>query len=208
MSVSRFVNLFYRIFFTLWFRLSDRFTFATHHYEGRLPVGKKPVLMLCNHMSWWDGIWMLLWNERSFHKDFNVLMLQEELRKRPFLKALGAVGLPKDRTFVAAVAQLKAICLKPNALLLIFPEGQIRAAQAEGIIFSMGILRRLPLQQLQLAFAYNAVEYGNTFRPMVFQFVEPTDALDLEAVEAAYNAFVGRCKRAITLEIDKRTMQA
>lgn len=196
-----FLNLMNRKFFTAWFQMSDGLFFTSHHYFGGLPATDKPVLMLCNHISWWDGIWVLLWNRAVFKKDFHVLMLQRELAKRPFLKSLGAIGLEGGRHALATVLALQSICRRPGTLLLIFPEGRIGAAQCGQLKFETALLKRLPLQEVQLVFAYHAIAYGNRFRPRVFHFAEAVDAVPVSALEASYHVFSLACRETVTQEM-------
>lgn len=204
---KRFLDPFYRMFFTVWFRLSDHLVFRAHHYHGSLPKGEQATLLLCNHISWWDGAWMLLWNHKRLFKSFHVLMLARELEKRPFLRSLGAVGLLQGRQLPQTVAELSGICRKPNGLLLIFPQGEIRAAQEGPIRFQMGLLKRLPLEEVQLAFAFNAVEYGNKVRPAVFHFIEAIQSTPVESIEKEYEAFVVRCKAVVAAEVERLIRQ-
>ncbi len=134
-------------------------------------------------------------------------MLARELEKRPFLRSLGAVGLLQGRQLQQTVAELSGICRKPNGLLLIFPQGEIRAAHERTMRFQLGLLKRLPLDELQLAFAFNAVEYGNKVRPTVFQFVDAIEPMPVEAIEREYEAFVVRCKAVVAAEVERLILQ-
>ena len=39
-----------------------------------------PVLLISNHISWWDGFWVVYLNIKLFHRKFYFMMLEEELR--------------------------------------------------------------------------------------------------------------------------------
>ena len=108
----------------------------------------RPVLLCPNHVSWWDGfvardVARLLRPDGSFH----VVALERELRARPFLRLLGAVGLEPGST-----GSLRALLRRVEALgegdrrsvLTVFPQGRIWPAFRRPLDFRPGValLRR------------------------------------------------------------------
>ena len=51
-----------------------------HHLDyNRMPVDQEnPVIILANHISWWDGFIMYEINKQYIHKKIHVLMLEEQ----------------------------------------------------------------------------------------------------------------------------------
>lgn len=45
----------------------------------------KSILFIGNHFSWWDGFFTYYLKMHLFKKDFNVMMLEEELKKEFYL---------------------------------------------------------------------------------------------------------------------------
>jgi len=192
---------FYRHFFLSWFWLTDRLFFREQQWREVPFTARKPILLLANHISWWDGAWLLLRNESHWKRRFNVLMLAHELRKRSFLTASGAIGLGKGRQQLQALEQLKDLANDASNMLLIFPEGAIQAAQAKETVFQMGLLKRLDFSRWQVVFVFSAVEYINKPRPTRFHFVQPYQTTDPSALPAAYSAFKERCRHELSLKI-------
>lgn len=205
--MQQLLNRFYRWFFLGWFGLVDRLFFRRQHWQEVTFDAQKPVLLLGNHISWWDGAWMLLRNAGQWKRRFNVLMLEAELQKRPFLAALGAIGLQKGREQLQTLAQLNELTKDPSNLLLIFPEGSIGAAQAPTLHFQKGLLNRLHLPDWQVVFVFSAVEFLNQPRPSRFHYLQTYAAADVAALEAAYQHFKAQCQQQLAGEIAVRLYQ-
>ncbi len=43
-----------------------------------------PILLITNHISWWDGFWADYINMKLFHRKFYFMMLEEQLLKHMF----------------------------------------------------------------------------------------------------------------------------
>lgn len=205
--MQQLLNRFYRWFFLGWFGLVDRLVFRQQHWQALVLDSQKPVLLLGNHISWWDGAWMLLRNAGHWKRRFNVLMLEAELQKRPFLAALGAIGLPKGRQQLQTLAQLQALAKDPANLLLIFPEGSIGAAQAPTLHFQKGLLNRLYLADWQVVFVFSAVEFLNRPRPSRFHYLQPYAGADAATLEAAFQHFKAQCQQQLASDIAARLHQ-
>ena len=117
--------------------------------RGEVPC-ENPLLLVSNHVSWWDGFIL-----RQVHRQlrpsssFHPVMLEKELRKRPFLKALGALGLDPSSamSFRALLKDLKARRIKDSSLtLLFFPQGKIWPSYRRPLGFAGGV--RLVAQAL------------------------------------------------------------
>jgi len=195
--MQQLLNRFYRWFFLGWFGLVDRLFFRRQHWQEVPFDAQKPVLLLSNHISWWDGAWILLRNAGHWQRRFNVLMLEAELQKRPFLAALGAIGLQKGREQLQTLTQLNVLTKDPSNLLLIFPEGRIGAAQAGELHFQKGLLNRLHLPDWQVVFVFSAVEFANKPRPGRYHSLKIADSADALDLEAAYRDFQRQCQQRL-----------
>ncbi len=118
-----------------------------------------PVLFVSNHMSWWDGFF-LLELQKKLTPNFShfTLMLESELTQFPFLRKLGAVGLvPHDPFSVArSFLELRRLRRSLGALSIgFFPQGEIRPQQYRPLGFQKGLdpLIRLlhPIQVVPVA---------------------------------------------------------
>jgi 1-acyl-sn-glycerol-3-phosphate acyltransferase len=205
--MQQLLNRFYRCFFLGWFWLGDRLFFHQQRWQEAALCAHKPVLLLANHISWWDGAWMFLHNAGYWKRRFKVLMLEAELQKRPFLAALGAIGLGKGREQLQCLSQLTALAQDAQNLLLIFPEGAIQSAHQSLTKFETALIRRLDLSEWQVVFVYSAVEYLNQPRPTRFHFVEPCETNDYRGLSTAYSAFKAKCQAQLATEITRSMRQ-
>lgn len=185
-----------RWFFAGWFGLTDRLLFAKHHWMGELPSGDLPVLLISNHLSWWDGIWVWQHNRRRWKRNFAVPVLAKSIKKWPFLSHLGALPLARGKGLLAQCAVVQQACSAPNDLLLIFPEGRIRRALPGAHFFQKALLARFMRQSpLQWVMLYQAVVTGNRPRAEVFHFLEPVAANSVQELEQAYAQFAAACEQ-------------
>ncbi len=107
-----------------------------------LPVGR-PIVLVANHASWWDGfllrrLQVALRPRGSFH----VVMLERELRKRPFLRLLGGVGISPGspasfRRLLRSLARARG--LRPDLVVVFFPQGRIWPSHRRPLGFQGGV---------------------------------------------------------------------
>lgn len=88
-----FIYQFLRLY-TLW-KIKRNFT----RVEIRADITGRdlPVLLLCNHISWWDGFWANYVNMKIFHRRFWFIMAEEQLEKNRFFNKTGGFPVKKDR---------------------------------------------------------------------------------------------------------------
>lgn len=109
---------------------------------GALPP-QQPLLLVANHCSWWDAF-ALREAQRVLRPGAPVhtVMLRSELRRFPFFRWLGAVGIePGSPGSVAhAVRGLQArLRARPDAVVLFFPQGRIWPSFRRPLGFQRGV---------------------------------------------------------------------
>lgn len=170
-----------------------------------------PVVFVSNHMSWWDGFLL-----RALHRKlrpragFFTIMLERELRKHPYFRLLGCVGIEPGRPgsldrAIDAVASRRGT--DPGFCLAFFPQGRIWPATRRPLGFRTGIVRVLerlaPVQVVPVALR---IEPLNTMSPHAFVLagdpvrIEPGHPVpttrELESlVQAAMDDLAGRLER-------------
>ncbi|MEO6098062.1 MAG: 1-acyl-sn-glycerol-3-phosphate acyltransferase [Fibrobacteria bacterium] len=107
-----------------------------------LPPGR-PVLLVGNHVSNWDGF-MFREIQRRLKPKWPIysVMLEEELRRYPFLRLMGGMGMrPGSPASVASclrrVAALRA--RTPDFFLSFFPQGRIYPSFKKPLQFHAGV---------------------------------------------------------------------
>ncbi len=125
---------------------------------------EQPVLFIANHSSWWDGFFVYeVYKKLNLRKEFKIVMLESELKKFPFFRLCGAVGLiPKNPQHNKEIfSQLKNNCV------CFFPQGQLTPQNQRPLNFKLGIN-----ELMQKLHPVQIIVVGMHIEP--FQFMKPT----------------------------------
>ena len=156
----------------------------------------RPLVLVANHVSWWDGFLLLDLARRARPKSrMLTVMLESELRRVPLLRALGGIGLTPG-----ALGPLRALLdrlrsfwsSEPSGMLAVFPQGKIWPTGRRPLGFRPGLRRfvtdAVPCTILPVGLH---VEPLNHLAPTAFVRVGPpipvdqASSFDLARVEAA-----------------------
>jgi 1-acyl-sn-glycerol-3-phosphate acyltransferase len=139
----------FELFFRPWMRRRLRGIWIAGPSQ-RLPPDR-PVLLVANHTSWWDPF-LIRELQRRLRPAAPLysIMLSGELRRRPFFRRIGALGIDPQRP--ASVASMlrelqRRLRAHPQALVAFFPQGRIWPSQRRPLGFLPGVellLRHLP----------------------------------------------------------------
>ncbi len=118
-----------------------------------------PILFVSNHMSWWDGFFISELQKKLVPRSSHfTVMLESELKKFPFFRKIGAVGLIPNDSFSVARSFLELRRLRRSLgafSMVFFPQGEIRPQQYRPLGFQKGLdpLIRLlhPIQVIPVA---------------------------------------------------------
>ena len=152
---------------------------------------EKPVLILANHFSWWDGFTHYYLNRQLFRKRFHVMMLEDELTKRPLFTQAGAYGVRKGgRDVIETLDYTVQLLNDPYNLVLIFPTGQIQSLYRQEMHFQKGIGRILKdgAANCLVLFSFILPEYGSYPKPTLHSYIRKYRGSDfqLKSLEAAF----------------------
>ena len=145
----------------------------------------RPLLLCPNHASWWDGF-LVRELQRALRPraPLLTLMLASELRRRPWLALLGAVGLEPGSTasIRAALRRMEgARGERPDVVAAVFPQGRIRPPHARPLGFRPGVraVARALAPATALPVALH-VAFGREPRAVAYLSVgEPVQAADV-----------------------------
>lgn len=180
-------------------RIVDR---SFHRVEqcGTLKSSNKSILLLANHVSWWDGFWARHLNDTFFHRQFHAMMLEDQLRKHWYLKYCGGFSVQKkSRSILESLNHAADLLMHPNNLVLIFPQGKIGSQQQWTIHFERGVERILDCvdaEMVQVVFMVSLTDYFAHKKPVLTLFMEEyvgsTKTLEMET---AFQNFYQRCQQ-------------
>ncbi len=173
--------------------------FYAIHLLGERPQVKAnvPMLLLPNHSSWWDGFFIYLLNIRLWHRPTFLMMLEEQLKKNPFFRFLGAYSLDPHSAagirqsfkytlniFRTSYEKACNICIFPQGELL--PWGHRPLGYKPGVMWLLNKVDR-PIQIIQLAIRVEMLAQQRPEVFFMFSSIEPRkDSLTLQQLESSH----------------------
>jgi 1-acyl-sn-glycerol-3-phosphate acyltransferase len=181
--------------FFKWFtrRLLKR-NFHSIQIESDFEDKAQPVLVLANHISWWDGFWVEYLNQQTIHRRFHFMMLEEQLKKHWYFRYTGGYSVrPKSREMVKSIEYTIGLLKNPANIILLFPQGKIHSAFNDSIHFESGIQQIIHKTDpdFQVLFVANFTDYLSDVKPNLFIYAKAVRSSKLKNgnVEEEYNQF-------------------
>jgi 1-acyl-sn-glycerol-3-phosphate acyltransferase len=132
----------------------------------------RPVLIVPNHSTWWDGFLVYLLNREVLHRTLHLMMLEEQLRRFPFFARVGAFGIsPGQRRGVAdAVRYSGSVLGERRNALCVFPQGVLAPGGMRPLGFQRGIERILSIAEAEISLLPLAIrcEFLGERKPAAF----------------------------------------
>jgi 1-acyl-sn-glycerol-3-phosphate acyltransferase len=183
-------------FYSIW---KIKLNFHKVHICGEFRDRGLPVFLVANHISWWDGFWIVWLNRRLFRrKYFYFMMLEEELKNRMFLNKAGGYSVKKgSRSVIETIDYTAQLLDDKNNLVLIFPQGEIKSIYLREIKFEKGleyILKRSS-GNFQMVFIAFLIDYFSEKKPSLYIYLKEYDfqVSDVKTIESDYNIFYNYC---------------
>lgn len=172
--------------------------FRTVKIVGDIQEKNLPVLILSNHITWWDGFWVEYLNLKLFGRKFHFMMLEEFLRKHRFFNYIGGFSInKKSRTIVESLNYASELISDNRNSVLIFPQGSIQSTYNDVFLFEQGLNRVLKDKEgkVQIVLLACMVDYFSHKEPSLYMHVEEylSSDLDIKSIEKEYNSFYKRC---------------
>jgi hypothetical protein len=192
-------NLFVYSFFKCYTRWVIRINFKRVIISGTPHVKNLPVLLIANHVSWWDGFWAEYINRKVFRKKFYFMMLEEQLRKYPLFNYCGGFSVRKrSRSLIDTLNYSARLLSDPANMVLVFPQGKIESSHISDIRFEKGvekILEKIGREKIMLVFLVNLTDFLSSPKLTLYQCLEEYEGNDFScsSIEKAYNLFYRRC---------------
>ena len=157
-----------------------------------------PVLLVANHISWWDGLWAMYLNVKFFRKRFHFMMLEEQLRKYWLFNYFGGYSVSQgSRSVIESLDYTAGLLEDPENLALIFPQGEIKTMHLQSFHFEKGLERILKHKEgrVQVILLASLTDYFSHPKPSIYLYIKEYDSHDfnLQAMQDNYNAFYRQC---------------
>ncbi len=189
----------HQLFFRNYFRYILWKDFRKTEIFGEYRDRGLPLLVIGNHISWWDGFFPYELNRTLFKRRFYLMMLDEQLRKISFFRRLGAFSIdPGNRSAIKSVSYAAEILHKSDNMLLLFPQGKIQSQYTTEIVFLKGWFRILKnaATPVHVLFLANLTDYFSHRKPSVYMYLEDyprSEGFVFDDLCNSYNLFYQRC---------------
>lgn len=206
MIQARHIPFFVR-FFNWYSRRMMQMHFQDIRYHNAIQAPEKSMLVIANHFSWWDGFFVVHYNNRFFQKKFHVMMLEDQLKNRSFLNKAGAFSIKKNsRSAIDSLKYAGEILSDDDNLLLMFPQGEIQSQHQCQFTFKKGIETILKHTKIhpEILFVANLTEYYSHKKPSLDVYFELLDEpfQTTKRLEEKYNMFFMNCIQQQNAEND------
>lgn len=180
--------------YTRWL-LKRRFHRVT--IEGRFADRGKPVLLISNHIGWWDGFWAMYLKLEVVKRRFHFMMQEDQLLHFRFFNYTGAFSVNrKSREVVESLQYAASLLQDPANMVLIYPQGRLQSLYCTNFRFEKGIERILQGREgeVQLLMSVNMIDYLVHPKPTLYIYLRDYGGpFRREALEEAYNRFYADC---------------
>jgi putative phospholipid/glycerol acyltransferase len=156
-----------------------------------------PVLLIANHIGWWDGFWAMHLMLKVLHRKFYFMMQEDQLLKYRFFNQTGAFSVRKSsRETLQSLSYASSLLEDSSNMVLIYPQGQLHSLYNSDFHFQRGLGRLIEGREgkLHLILSANMIDYGENPRPSLSTYIkEYQGAMKLEVLEEGYNVFYRSC---------------
>ena len=184
-------------FFQHYTRYLLRTRYHTVSIENHFADNGNAVLLIGNHVGWWDGFWAMYLNLKVLKRKFHFMMLEEQLMRYRFFNYTGAFSVDKgSRSVVESIRYASDLLNDSKNMLLMYPQGRLHSMYEHHFQFEKGIERILKNRErkVQVVFSANLVDCFTEPKPSLSIYTENYEgACTVEALEHAYNDFYARC---------------
>ncbi len=169
-------------------------SFKSIHIEGEFKDNGKAVFLIVNHISWWDGFWLMYLNLKLFHRKFYFMMLEQQLIKHWYFQYSGAYSVKKNsRSIIESIDYTNKLLSISQNMVFIFPQGKITSIYNTKVHFEKGVQKIINLAEdnVQVVFIANLLDYFSNSKLNLFMHLKVFLAKDLKGrvVEFKYNEF-------------------
>lgn len=157
------------------------------------------VLLVSNHISWWDGFWSMYLNLELFKRKFHFMMLKNQLRKYWYFNFSGGYSVEQNsRSALESIDYTIELLSHSENLVLMFPQGKLQSMHRQSFEFRKGIERiveKVGRNNIQLVFLVNITEYLSRQKPTLHQYIMEYagNSSSVEDLQFYYNVFCQKC---------------
>ena len=186
-------------FFKIYSTIKIKNNFNKVHICGDVDVLNQSVLLIANHISWWDGFWTLHLCINKLNKKFYFMMHENELKKRWIFSHSGGFSVTKgSKSIVETINYSVDLLNDSNNLVLMFPQGKLNSLYNDEFIFQSGVERIVEkAQNTKVIFQVSMIDYFDHPKPELFLYLKeykPADGMR-ESIQQSFSEFYKTCAR-------------
>ena len=171
--------------------------FCSVQIEGEFNDNGHSVLVVANHISWWDGFWVQHLNRKLLHRKFHFMMLEEQLKKHWYFQYTGGYSVKKNsREMVESIDYTTELLSNDQNVVLMFPQGKIYSQHNHSVKFESGIQHIIKncKDETQVLFVANLTDYFSNAKRHLFIYSQASRAESLRNsnIQDEYNCFYSR----------------
>ncbi len=168
--------------------------FKSVNIKGEFVDNGKSIVVIANHVSWWDGFWVEYLNQKILKRKFHFMMREEQLKNHWYFRYTGGYSVKKkSRSILNSISYSIELLQKPKNLVLMFPQGVIHSMHNDVVIFEKGVERIInnTAPDTQIVFVANLIDYFSDSKPKLFIYFKSFLTQDLQKaiMENEYNTF-------------------
>jgi len=168
--------------------------FSTISFDVDFTDNGQAVLVVANHVSWWDGFWVECLNQQVIKRRLHFMMQEQQLRRHWYFQHAGGYPVLKgSRQAVESIAYTVELLQSPGNMTLMFPQGTIGSAYSDTFRFEGGIDRVVKRcdDKVQVLMVANLTDYFSNPKPYLFIYAKGYTAAQLKDanLEQEYNSF-------------------
>jgi len=157
-----------------------------------------PVLLLANHVSWWDGFFAMHLNVKVLKRKFYFMMLEEQLKKFSFFNQTGGYSIrKKSRETIESINYTAELLRERGNMVLLFPQGKIESIYKTSFQFESGIGHVIKKAEcdIHILFMANLIDYFSDRKPGLYIYIieYKGNKFDVKSIQDAYNLFYNQC---------------
>ncbi len=168
-----------------------RGNFSSVELMGEYVDSGKPVFVLSNHISWWDGFWLMYLKIKMLNRKFHFMMLEEQLRKHWYFNLSGGYSVKKNsRSIIESLNYTAELLTDKHNMVIMFPQGKLISMHTGKVKFESGVdyvLRKCE-SEIDIIFVANVIEYFDKPKPKLFIHFQQCNNSGSD-IEQAYNTF-------------------
>ncbi|HWZ35124.1 MAG TPA: lysophospholipid acyltransferase family protein [Mucilaginibacter sp.] len=161
--------------FSNWFAIYMRFRMRSYFNQLVVtpfePKEGHSILLLCNHFSWWDGLWgnyLAYWH---LNRKLYIMMQEDHLQKRMLLNLFGGFSINRtSREMIKSLQYAAGLLNDKQNLVVVFPQGSLISNHTTEISVERGI--ELLIKNIkgpcQIVYSCALIDYFESLKPSVF----------------------------------------